>query len=403
MINIDDPAETQSTPALWRLAFRPFFLFASVLACLYIPTWLLAWYQPQWSWFSTEFWAQVVPLWWHPHELIFGFALAIVVGFLLTAVQTWTNQKSLSGWSLAMLFACWAAARLGLLIPLPVSLIPIAILDCLFLLSASFAMGRRIFKVRQWRNAVFPVMLFLAAMVNALSYWALAHKDFVLANQIWQAMLWWLALLITIVGGRVIPFFSAMRLKKDKPQPLAWLDYPLMALMAVIAIQALAQPLPNTWLPTTLALAGSLQLVRFLRWKPWQTVGEPMLWSLHLAYAFLPLTLLLIAVYWDNPFVSRQLLHLFAIGTMASLCLSMISRVSLGHTSRNVYQGPNMALAFISLALAALLRTLMPIILPDFTLWWHWGAAAFWFLAFAVFVWHYAPILTRPRVDGRPG
>lgn len=97
MVNIDDPKTIEKTPALWRLGFRPFFLGGSIVAALYIPLWLTTWLMPQYSPFNTEFWATILPLWWHPHELLFGFAMAIVSGFLLTAVQNWTNQPSLKG------------------------------------------------------------------------------------------------------------------------------------------------------------------------------------------------------------------------------------------------------------------------------------------------------------------
>lgn len=144
-------------------------------------------------------------------------------------------------------------------------------------------------------------------------------------------------------------------------------------------------------------------LLRWSRWLPHKTLGEPMLWSLQLAYLCLPLTLAALAWNIDDENAYRHLLHLFAIGTMAGLCLSMISRVSLGHTSRNIYQGPKMSLAFLGITLAALCRAVMPLWFPEYSELWLWIAGSCWSLAFGWFVWCYAPILTRPRVDGRPG
>ena len=105
MLNIDDPTQTERAHALWRLGFRPFFLGGAILAALYIPLWLLTWFTPQYSFFPSSFWSKVLPLWWHPHEMLFGFAIAIVCGFLLTAVQNWTNQPTLKGWPLALTFS----------------------------------------------------------------------------------------------------------------------------------------------------------------------------------------------------------------------------------------------------------------------------------------------------------
>ncbi|NKF49837.1 NnrS family protein [Shewanella sp. WXL01] len=403
MLNIDDPKQVETTPAIFRLGFRPFFLGGAALAMLYIPLWLMGWYTPKYSLFNGEFWANVLPLWWHPHEMLFGFTLAIVCGFLLTAVQTWTNQPSVKGKSLALIFACWLAARLLLLLPFNIPLILPAIFDSAFLLISAGVLWRCIYRVKQWRNIGFPILLTVAALVNLLSYYALYSRDFSLSTQIWQAMIWWVAVVITIVGGRVIPFFTAMRMKADKPEPIVGLDWCIILLMITLFVQALTHMLPKGVEQVILAAAGLLQLVRFSRWQGHKTLKEPMLWSLHVSYLALPVTLLAMAWHVNNEFAYRTLLHLFAVGGLASLCLSMISRVSLGHTSRNIYQGPNMVLAFVCLPIAGLLRAVMPLWMPEHTQMWLWLAGACWSLGFGMFVWFYAPILSRPRVDGRPG
>jgi uncharacterized protein involved in response to NO len=403
MLNIDDPLKTENTPAIWRLGFRPFFLGGAVLASLYIPLWLMGWFVPAYSLFNGDIWHNVAPIWWHPHELLFGFAMAIVCGFLLTAVQAWTNRPTLTGTGLALVFGCWCMARVLLLLPLSIPLFLPALFDSLFLGASAITLWRCIYPVKQWRNIGFPIMLTLALLVNLLSYYALANNDFVLANHIWQAMIWWLALLITIVGGRVIPFFTAMRLQTPKPDPIEALDITLILVMIALVFQAISQLLPQGVEQGLLLSAGVLQLWRFSRWQPLKTLKEPMLWSLHLSYLALPATLFALAWFVGDVYVSKILLHLFAIGCLAALCLSMISRVSLGHTSRNIYQGPNMILAFVCLPLAAVLRAVMPLLFPQWTQIWLWLAGIAWFIAFAMFVWHYARILTQPRVDGRPG
>ncbi|CAM3311733.1 NnrS family protein [Shewanella violacea] len=403
MLNIDDPAVTDKIPAIWRLAFRPFFLGGAVLAALYIPLWLVTWFMPQYSLFQTQVWSKVVPLWWHPHEMLFGFAMAIVAGFLLTAVKNWTNQPGLSGIGLAVTFFCWLTARVLLLLPFDIPLLVPALFDSLFLGLTALKLWTSVYKVKQWHNIGFPIMLFLALCINLLSYYALSERDFTLSNHIWQAMIWWMALLITIVGGRVIPFFTAIRIKQEKREAIPLLEKALILVMLLLVIQAIGQFLPMAVEQGLLVVAGVLHLARWARWYPHKTLKEPMLWSLHISYMLLPVTLLALAWNIDNLMVYRNLLHLFAIGTLAGVCLSMISRVSLGHTGRNIYAGPKMSLAFASIALAALFRALMPTLMPDYYQTWLWISGGFWFIAFGLFVWHYVPVLSSPRVDGRPG
>ncbi|WP_028774954.1 NnrS family protein [Shewanella waksmanii] len=403
MLNIDDPKQVEKTPAIWRLGFRPFFLGGASIAALFIPLWLLTWFVPQLSFFRQEFWANVVPLWWHPHEMLFGFALAIVCGFLLTSVQTWTNQPSLKGLPLALTFACWLLARVLLLIPVDIPVWLPALFDSLFLGITALTLWRCVYRVRQWRNIGFPIMLLVALLINLLSYYALVQRDFSLSQRIWQAMLWWLGLLITIVGGRVVPFFTAMRVKQSKPNPINALEWPLIAAMVLLVAQAILTLFTPAIEQGLLLIAGSLHLIRWSRWFPHKTLKEPMLWSLHVAYVCLPITLFALAANINDVNAYRHLLHLFAIASLAGMCLSMISRVSLGHTSRNIYQGPSMTLAFLALPLAAFFRAIMPLVWPTQMQLWFWVAGSLWAFAFGLFVWFYAPILTRPRVDGRPG
>jgi uncharacterized protein involved in response to NO len=403
MLNIDDPADIDNTPAIWRLGFRPFFLGGAVVAALYIPLWLMGWFTPQYSLFNGEFWANVLPLWWHPHEMLFGFAMAIVCGFLLTAAQAWTNQPTMKGRLLALTFGCWLGARLLLLLPFNIPLWLPALFDSLFLGISAATLWRCIYTARQWRNIGFPIMLVVALVVNLVSYYALYERNFSLSTQLWQAMIWWLAMVITIVGGRVIPFFTAMKLQHPKPNPIQALEITLLLVMGLLFVQSVLHLFPREIEQGFLLSAGILQLVRVSRWKGHKTFKEPMLWSLHVSYWALPITLLAMAWQINNEFAYRTLLHLFAVGGIASLCLSMISRVSLGHTSRNIYQGPNMVIAFIGLPLAAIFRAVMPLWIPQYTSTWLWLAGACWFISFGMFVWHYAPILTKPRLDGRPG
>ncbi|SDJ78599.1 uncharacterized protein involved in response to NO [Ferrimonas sediminum] len=404
MLNIDDPNHIETTPALLRLGFRPLFLGGATIACILIPIWLWAWYSPQSSPVLTNaFFSPVIPIWWHPHEMLFGFAMAIVAGFLLTAVQNWTNQPGLKGTPLAVVVACWLSARILLLLPMAIPLWLPALADTAFLLLTAAKLAHSIIKVKQWRNVAFPVLIAIAAGANLFSYYALAQRDMVTASTLWQAMIWWMALMISFVGGRVVPFFTALRLKIDKAQPLAWLDWPVFAGLALIAINSVAHVVSGMALSALLGVTGLLQLVRQARWSAHKTAKEPLLWSLHLSYLCIALALIGMALFPDNPHAERQLLHLVGVGAIGGMCLAMISRVTLGHTGRNIYQGPWMSPAFAAILVAALVRALFPILWPQSTQLWHWLAGSLWSFAFGLFLLHYTAFLCRPRLDGRPG
>lgn len=397
MLNIDEPKPNLPKWALWQLGFRPLFLAGALLATLFMPIWLQSWYWPQSQWLS------VTPLWWHPHELLFGFAMAIVAGFLLTAVQTWTNQGGMKGGWLMLTVGCWLIARLLLLLPVVKLLWLPALFDTLFLLLAAFWMGRSVIRVRQWRNIAFTPLLLLAAMANLLSYWALVQQNMGLAYTIWLAMLWWLVLMMTLVGGRVIPFFTSVRLGFPKPEPLRWVEWPLVAITLLLILQVLTGWFAKGLEQLLLLAGGLLHLLRMARWSGHRSLGEPLLWSLHLSYLCIPLTMLGMATFVEQAYIHRQLIHLLAVGAMGGMCLAMMTRVSLGHTGREIYKGPWMAPAFALIVVSALIRGLLPAILPIQTQLWHFLSGAGWTLAFGLFVFHFMAILNRPRVDGRPG
>ncbi|TKB54327.1 NnrS family protein [Ferrimonas aestuarii] len=404
MLNIHEPNNVDNSVPLWRLGFRPFFLGGAIVATLWIPLWLWAWYSPQTlPLFSSEFWSPVVPLWWHPHEMLFGFGMAIVAGFLLTASQTWTNQPGLKGPALAILVGCWAIARILLLVPLALPLWLPALFDSAFLLLTALKLMTMVVKVKQWRNVALPLLLLFALGLNLLSYWALSERNLVLSFTIWQGMLMWMALLMSFMGGRVIPFFTAARLKLDKKPAWPWLDWSIFVVLALLAIQVLTEWLPSQLELGLLLYGGAAQLLRQSRWHAEKCAKEPLLWSLHLAYLMIPLALLGMALYHGDPLASRQFLHLLAVGAMGGMILAMIARVSLGHTGRNLYQGPNMAPAFISIFAAALIRGVLPTLAPEWTQLWHWLSGSLWSIAFGLFLFYYLPFLTSARVDGRPG
>ncbi len=394
MLNITDKKVEEKIPAWLRLGFRPFFLLGSVYAIIAIAVWVWIFQTSQ----PTQL--QVPGLWWHVHEMLFGFAMAIVAGFLLTAVQNWTGINGTKHYRLALLVALWLLPRILLWTPTPLWLT--SSIEALFLALVAFEIGSRVVQAKGWRNLFFVPLFLLAIGANFASYATIKGMPPFTSSAVWQAMLWWFTLLLSVMGARVIPFFTARRFNFEKANPIVWLDWaanlPLVMLFLLsfftVTMAQLGQPL--------MVIAGGAQLVRFIRWKPWLTLSEPLVWSLHAAYLCLPLSLLLRGLL-DNPFASHNLIHLFAIGALAGLILAMIARVTMGHTGRMIYQGPNMSLAFGALFLAALVRSFGVIFAPAQLFIWIDISAALWVFAFTLFVWKFGYMLVTPRADGHPG
>jgi len=381
---------------LWRLAFRPFFLAGSLLALLAVPLWLIALggtlqWSPAGGWLA-----------WHRHELLFGFGLAIVAGFLLTAVQTWTGQPGLSGRPLALLVLFWLAGRLAWLVAAPWPLL--VLLEPGFPLLLAGILGRTLCKARQRRNYPLVALLLLLALVDGI-----AMAGVVVGNDGWQrqgvlAGLWLVAAMMGLIGGRVIPFFTQRGLgRATAVQPWAWLDWLLLGASVLLALSYATGPalLPQAPIGGLFAVLAVAHGIRLLRWHDRGLWRVPLLWSLHLAYAWLLAACAGMALWhFGVPLNPSLALHCLTVGGMAGLILAMIARVSLGHTGRPLQLPKGMPAAFVLLNLAGLSRVLLVPLQPHVGL----GLAALcWAMAFGLFVRGYAPMLVRARMDGHPG
>lgn len=391
-----DRRKAMSITPLFRLAFRPFFLGGCLLALLAIPLWLLALagdagWQPAGGWLA-----------WHRHELLFGFALAIIGGFLLTAVQTWTGRPGISGMPLAVLAGVWLAARLAWLFNLPWPLL--AVLELSFPLAVAGLMGWTLWKVRQQRNYPIVLVLLLLALADGLSLYGLLRADEGWQRQAVLTGLWLVAAMMGLIGGRVIPFFTQRGLgRTEAVKPWPWLDYLLLAGSALVALLYASGValIPSLWVGLLFALLGLGHLLRLVRWHDPGLWRVPLLWSLHLAYAWLAVACLGMALWHVGVPLSPSLaVHALTVGAMGGLILAMIARVSLGHTGRPLTPPKGMTLAFTLLNLACLSRVLLVLIWPYAAL---WLAGLCWTLGLGLYLWRYAPMLWRARVDGHPG
>lgn len=384
---LDAAVEEKRWPLL-RLAFRPLFLLGSLFALLALGRWLGV-LSGQFGWS-----AALSPILWHGHEMLFGLVMAIVVGFLLTAVQNWTGQPGLRGAPLAVLVLLWLAGRLSWWLGLPSAALLLP--DLLFIAGAILAMARSVIAVRQWRNLIF---------VPVLTAFAILHLLMVLSPTLARgaslAGVWLTVLLIAIVGGRVIPFFTCRRWNFDKVQEsmleLALVNLPLVVIALLALFDQLGQPASRLLLAAT----ALIQLRRCWRWWDRRNWGEPLLWSLHLAYLCLPLALLVMAA--GDGRQAMLAFHLLAIGTVAGMILAMIARVSLGHTGRNLKAPGLMPIAFALILAAAAARALLPLLWPQLTSLGWWLGGGLMMAALALFIGYYAPMLMSARADGRPG
>ncbi|MCU0117884.1 NnrS family protein [Pseudomonas sp. B2M1-30] len=384
-------------PPLLRLAFRPFFLVGCLLAVVAIPLWLTAFSGAVVNWQPAGGW-----LGWHRHELLFGFGLAIIAGFLLTAVQTWTSRPGLSGKPLAALALVWLLARVAWLVnaPWPV----LAVLELAFPLAVAGLMGFTLWKVRQKRNYPIVVVLLLLAAADGLSLYGLLE-----GHEGWQRQgvlsgIWLVAAMMGLIGGRVIPFFTQRGLgRKEAVAPWAWLDWLLLIGSPLVALLYAIGPAlsPNVGVGLLFTVLGAGHLVRLLRWHDRAMWRVPLLWSLHLAYGWLALACLGMALWHFGVSINPSLaVHCLTIGAMGGLVLAMIARVSLGHTGRTLEPPAGMTLAFILLNLACLSRVGLILLFPLPAL---WLAGVCWALGFGLYAWRYGPMLLRARVDGHPG
>ncbi|MEB0121571.1 NnrS family protein [Pseudomonas sp. CCI1.2] len=389
--------KAMAIPPLLRLAFRPFFLAGCLLAVLVIPLWLAAFSGLIPHWTPAGGW-----LGWHRHELLFGFGMAIITGFLLTAVQTWTGRPGISGARLATLALLWLCARVAWLVNAPVPLL--AVLELAFPLAVAFLMCFTLWKVRQKRNYPIVMVLLLLAAADGLSVYGLidGHED-------WQRQgaltgIWLVAAMMGLIGARVIPFFTQRGLHRVKGvEPWPWLDGLLLVGSPLVAVLYAAGPAlyPNMGVGLLFAVLAAGHLLRLVRWHDRALWRVPLLWSLHLAYGWLAVACLGMALWHFGVAISSSLaVHCLTIGAMGGLILAMIARVSLGHTGRPLEPPPGMTLAFILLNLACFSRVVLILLLPWLAL---WLAGLCWALAFALYVWRYGPMLLRTRVDGHPG
>ncbi len=395
-MNSDSPSPhlKASDFALFDIAFRPFFFGGSVFSLSAILIWA--------GLFSGNLTLEVFGggLWWHTHEMLFGFVCAIIMGFLLTAVQNWTSQKSITHFPLFALVLLWLSARLALVAPSGLPSWFISLLDISFLPIATFFFIRPIIKVKLWRNLIFLPLLTALTLVNIAMHYSVYAGNVGIIFPASKLAVLLIAMIMTIMGGRVIPMFTANGTGTQKVNELMWLEKSALgSLLLVIIFNSGLIELPNIINALLFFIAATLHFIRVIRWRFWVTLRTHLVWSLHLSYAFIPTGLCLLGIsLLSDAINTSQAIHTITVGAIGLMILSMISRVSLGHTGREIQTGKVMAGAFLTLFCAALIRIFGQLFTDDYILV-ILCSAVLWALAYSCFVVIYAPILIKKRID----
>lgn len=399
LINIENSSRPASAFALWSLGFRPFFLAAGIFAIVSIALWMAIYI------FGLPFPMTTVSISkWHAHEMIYGYSLAVIAGFLLTAVRNWTNIPTVNGSPLMVLVALWAAARAAMLCGDRYINIA-AVFDILFLLALMVAVALPIIKVRQWRQLGILVKLALLTAGNICFYMGAAGM---LTQGIYWGVYGGLLLIIGLIltiGRRVIPFFIERGVGYPvKLYNASWLDISSMVFFLGLFIAEVFYSQSRS----VAALAGAMFVITSIRLYGWHTPGiwkKPLLWSLFASLLFIDLGFLLIAMASVFDVSSLLAIHAFSVGGVGVITLGMMSRVALGHTGRDINSTPfAVTIACATLILAAVCRVILPLLagMAHYTFW-IVISQALWIIAFTLFVITYLPILIRPRPDGKPG
>lgn len=340
---------------------------------------------------------------WHAHEMIYGYGLAIIAGFLLTAVKNWTGIQTLHGKPLLGLFTIWVIARM-LLLGGTSYLVLAALADLLFGILLMVAIAYPIIKTRQWKQLAVISKLILIVTANILFYLgALGYMENGVHFSLY-AGLYLIISLILVVGRRVIPFFIERGVsEKVTLRQYHWLDISILAFFLFLFINELFLQQAHI----TESSAAALFLLNGFRLYNWHTKGiwkAPLLWSLYLSSWLINIGFLLLAIAPWLAIPGTLTLHLFTIGGIGLMTVAMMARVSLGHTGRNIKQpSPLLAYALAALILSAVFRVFLPLLDMQHYAWWIGASYFFWMLAFALFLVIYLPILIKPRPDGQPG
>ena len=389
------PAAGRAAPppgfALWQLGFRPFYWLASVFAALSIGLWALQFA----GWLGTPYLAGPM---WHAHEMVFGFTLAVVVGFLFTAGRNWSGRPTPTGAPLMALAALWVAGRVLVLTPWGWAA---AAANVAFPLAAAVGLAVPFIAARNKRNYFFIGLLVLMAAAALGVHLAQLGVTTLPGWVGIQVALDVVLFMMAVMGGRVIPMFTnSIPAANATKRP--WLEKAALgSTLALLAADALG--LRGGLLAALVLLCALAHLARWARWQPWKTLRTPLVWVLHAAYLWIPLHLALRALAEGGVVSASVATHALTVGAIGGLVIGMMTRTALGHTGRPLKAGRADVACYLLVLGAALVRVALPLLAPAQLVHAVLASAALWSAGFALYALAYWPVLSRVRADGKPG
>ena len=385
---------------LFAYGFRPNFLLAGLAALVLVPLWAVSFVA------GTALGSAWPPSLWHGHEMLFGFIACAIAGFLLTAVPSWTGQKGYAGAPLIALSLVWLIARIMIATSWWWPPVLTAAVDLSFLPLLAVLVAVPLARQRN-RNTPLLIVLGLLWLTNLAFHVAIIRSNPPLARHALMLGIDIVLILVTIIGGRIVPAFTTSALRQQgiqsTPQSRPVLTAGAVGVMVLIALSDVLWP--ETRIAGALAAVGAaVQLLRLLQWRSLQTLRQPIVWILHLAYAWLPIGLGLKAAALLGQYAFGAFwLHALTIGTLATMITAVMTRAALGHTGRALVVHPLTTAGYVLLTAGALVRVFglspLGISYPLVVI----LSASLWTASFALFIGIYAPILWGPRADGKPG
>jgi uncharacterized protein involved in response to NO len=380
--------------SIFQLGFRTFYSLAAIFAIVAMVLWLRAFAGLSGT---GEYLYGVV---WHSHEMLFGFAAAVIAGFLLTAVRNWTGLPTPTGAALAMLAAIWLVARVMIVKgPAPLA----ALVDVTFLPALAMAIAGPILASKNKRNYKVLVIILLLAVLHGVFHLAsLGYTETWLPRTALFASIDVLIVLMALIGGRVIPAFTRNAIPSATSRHEPWVEViTFVSMILIIAAGVLRGfwALPPMLMALLLAIASAAHAIRLALWDPVKTLHNPLLWMMPVAYSWIPLAFFLRALAAMNIVAASAWIHAMTMGAVSALMLAMMMRSSLGHTGRQLVASRVDMAAFLLLQVAAIVRVVASIKAGETYQQWVVASGLIWALAFLVFVLRYLPMLSRPRVS----
>jgi uncharacterized protein involved in response to NO len=378
--------------ALLNLGFRPFYLLAGAFAAVSILPWIAQFA----GWFHFALFPDAL---WHAHEMIFGYAFAVIVGFLFTAVGNWTSQRTPSGATLAAIAVLWLAARVLALTRWPLIA---ATADTAFAISAAWGIANPLYRSGNRRNYFFVALVLGMGAANLAFYLAAQGIIDLPLRRLVQTGLDIVMLVIAIMGGRVIPMFTANAVLGAKPSRRKPVEaVALASVLALLGADALG--VPAAVIAFIAGVAALAHAARLILWQPWLTLRRPIVWILHASYAWMVVHLALRSLASFDLISPSLASHALTVGAIGGLTVGMMTRTARGHTGRPLTASAVETAAYVLVQLAAVVRVFLPLVDPQAYAPAIVASSALWSLAFLLFTVKFWPILVRTRIDGRPG